>query len=51
MPQMAPMWWTMLYTIFITCFILTLIMTYFNIEIMPSTEKNKILKTKIKWMW
>uniref|UniRef100_A0AAU7YS58 ATP synthase F0 subunit 8 n=1 Tax=Rhopalus qinlinganus TaxID=3151527 RepID=A0AAU7YS58_9HEMI len=51
MPQMSPLWWEMLYIIFIMMFMIMIIIMYYN----KTTElKNNIHNKKINqlnWKW
>nr|YP_009351290.1 ATP synthase F0 subunit 8 [Macrotermes gilvus]AQP29126.1 ATP synthase F0 subunit 8 [Macrotermes gilvus]AQP30195.1 ATP synthase F0 subunit 8 [Macrotermes gilvus] len=52
MPQMMPMEWMMLYTMFLISFLLFNIMNYFNQS--PSTKqeiKSNITSNKMNWKW
>nr|WMY24225.1 ATP synthase F0 subunit 8 [Microtermes sp. F MLW-2023a] len=52
MPQMMPMEWMMLYTMFLVTFLMFNIMNYFNQP--PSTtmtSKKMIITNKMNWKW
>nr|AQP29226.1 ATP synthase F0 subunit 8 [Microtermes sp. B TB-2017] len=52
MPQMMPMEWMMLYTLFLTTFLMFNIMNYFNQPPNKTTEsKISIFTTKLNWKW
>nr|AQP28017.1 ATP synthase F0 subunit 8 [Macrotermes sp. PHI4] len=53
MPQMMPMEWMMLYTMFLTSFLLFNIMNYFNQSPSAKQEMNKssITSNKMNWKW
>nr|WRY72438.1 ATP synthase F0 subunit 8 [Typhlocyba bilaminata] len=50
MPQMAPMWWTMLMLMFISAMMISMTMNYFtyNTHFM---SKNKTDTMNYNWMW
>nr|UPL65936.1 ATPase subunit 8 [Dicyphus sp.] len=52
MPQMSPMWWTTMFYVFITIFMMFIIMMYFNYE-MKILNKTSIKKkmTQNPWKW
>nr|WGL40334.1 ATP synthase F0 subunit 8 [Tomicus piniperda] len=52
MPQMAPMNWLILFTLFTFLFILTMIINYFSFYYSPSYKilKNSMIN-KINWKW
>nr|AQP30549.1 ATP synthase F0 subunit 8 [Aderitotermes sp. 2 TB-2017] len=52
MPQMMPMEWTLLYTLFLTTFLMFNIMNYFmQIPQQLSTTKKSICINKNNWKW
>nr|YP_009350341.1 ATP synthase F0 subunit 8 [Hypotermes makhamensis]AQP26839.1 ATP synthase F0 subunit 8 [Hypotermes makhamensis] len=52
MPQMMPMEWMILYTVFLTSFMLFNIMNYFNQPPKPkTTDKTNINTDKVNWKW
>nr|YP_009485685.1 ATP synthase F0 subunit 8 [Carbula sinica]AVZ00821.1 ATP synthase F0 subunit 8 [Carbula sinica] len=52
MPQMAPLWWEMLFIMFILTFILMNIMIYFNMKISQKFYKNNYNSIKqFNWKW
>nr|UFK32252.1 ATP synthase F0 subunit 8 [Eurhadina acapitata] len=50
MPQMAPMWWTLLMTTFLLSMMICMNITYFNMNKTLKNSKKKI-KTNFSWMW
>nr|YP_010582912.1 ATP synthase F0 subunit 8 [Aguriahana triangularis]UGN61332.1 ATP synthase F0 subunit 8 [Aguriahana triangularis] len=50
MPQMSPMWWTMLMIMFISSFIMCLYLMYFNTTKFFKFNK-KFTKKNLAWMW
>nr|YP_010222553.1 ATP synthase F0 subunit 8 [Glaucias dorsalis]UCC46003.1 ATP synthase F0 subunit 8 [Glaucias dorsalis] len=53
MPQMAPLWWEILFLMFIMSFIMMSIMIYFlnNIMIKNKNISNKININQLNWPW
>nr|AXS66638.1 ATP synthase F0 subunit 8 [Curculionoidea sp. 27 KM-2017] len=51
MPQMSPLNWLLLYYLFITLFILTIILNYYMFLYTPKTIKTKKLNQQINWKW
>nr|YP_009485711.1 ATP synthase F0 subunit 8 [Rhynocoris incertis]AVZ00847.1 ATP synthase F0 subunit 8 [Rhynocoris incertis] len=52
MPQMAPIWWTTLFILFNTSFIIMMMSTYFQTENNPSMKKQITSKiNKYNWKW
>nr|AKI32214.1 ATP synthase F0 subunit 8 [Lethocerus indicus] len=52
MPQMSPMWWSMLFIMFITAFMVMCTMTYFMVFYTKSkTTHKKMQKTSMNWKW
>nr|UEP16622.1 ATP synthase F0 subunit 8 [Megalotomus costalis] len=52
MPQMAPMWWDILYIIFIILFLLINMIIYFNKNLKINYKMiNKLNNEEIKWKW
>nr|WNL53851.1 ATP synthase F0 subunit 8 [Microtermes sp. C MLW-2023a] len=52
MPQMMPMEWMMLYTVFLATFLMFNIMNYFNQPPKSSTTSKKMIATnKMNWKW
>nr|YP_010272332.1 ATP synthase F0 subunit 8 [Scaphoideus maculatus]UKE80303.1 ATP synthase F0 subunit 8 [Scaphoideus maculatus] len=50
MPQMAPMWWTIIMLMTMSSLLMTMIINYFNSNmIIKGTLMSK--KFKMKWMW
>nr|UKE80342.1 ATP synthase F0 subunit 8 [Melanetettix sp. n. XTW-2022a] len=50
MPQMAPMWWTILMTMTIIMMMITIMMNYFNTNKKIST-KHKMNLNYMPWKW
>nr|UFK32226.1 ATP synthase F0 subunit 8 [Aguriahana sp. 1 BY-2021a] len=50
MPQMSPMWWTMLMIMFITSFIICMAVMYFNNSNFCKTKKS-LTKKNLTWLW
>nr|UFK32239.1 ATP synthase F0 subunit 8 [Aguriahana digitata] len=50
MPQMSPMWWTILMMMFITSFLMCMYMMYFNAMNYFKSNK-KLLKKNMTWKW
>nr|YP_010311843.1 ATP synthase F0 subunit 8 [Leptocorisa costalis]UNA68827.1 ATP synthase F0 subunit 8 [Leptocorisa costalis] len=52
MPQMAPLWWELLFTMFVTSFMLMIMIMYFNKMMKSKKIKTIIITTKQKqWKW
>nr|AHN95689.1 ATP synthase F0 subunit 8 [Trigonotylus caelestialium] len=52
MPQMAPMWWTTLFMLFIITYIMNMILMYFYTEyFITKTSTKKISNKNITWKW
>uniref|UniRef100_A0AAU6PCF3 ATP synthase complex subunit 8 n=1 Tax=Diplonychus sp. TaxID=2977879 RepID=A0AAU6PCF3_9HEMI len=52
MPQMAPLWWTTLFLMFLTAFMIMCTINYFIIKYEPSTHQTeKKIKNSINWKW
>uniref|UniRef100_UPI0030FE9377 ATP synthase F0 subunit 8 n=1 Tax=Citellophilus tesquorum TaxID=506900 RepID=UPI0030FE9377 len=51
MPQMAPMYWLILLLLFITCFIMIIIINYFSILNNPIKNKNNFFNKSVKFNW
>nr|WRQ18280.1 ATP synthase F0 subunit 8 [Onukigallia sp.] len=51
MPQMAPMWWTMLMMIFNFMLMLTIVTNYFNFKSKSMMMINKNINKKMYWKW
>nr|ACJ69433.1 ATP synthase F0 subunit 8 [Sigara septemlineata] len=51
MPQMAPLWWTTLYILFIVTLMMLYSLIYFNINYKMMKSTSKINTTKNNWMW
>nr|YP_010582899.1 ATP synthase F0 subunit 8 [Aguriahana juglandis]UGN61319.1 ATP synthase F0 subunit 8 [Aguriahana juglandis] len=50
MPQMSPMWWTMLMMMFIMSFIICMYIMYFNSN-KYFTMTKKMVKKNLNWTW
>nr|YP_009472924.1 ATP synthase F0 subunit 8 [Macrosaldula sp. PJ-2017]AST10154.1 ATP synthase F0 subunit 8 [Macrosaldula sp. PJ-2017] len=52
MPQMAPMWWTMLMMFFIICFLMVAVKNYFIVKYSPKQIMMSSKDTKqVSWKW
>nr|WGT86848.1 ATP synthase F0 subunit 8 [Sclomina erinacea]WGT86861.1 ATP synthase F0 subunit 8 [Sclomina erinacea]WGT86874.1 ATP synthase F0 subunit 8 [Sclomina erinacea]WGT86887.1 ATP synthase F0 subunit 8 [Sclomina erinacea]WGT86900.1 ATP synthase F0 subunit 8 [Sclomina erinacea] len=52
MPQMAPIWWTMLFIMFNTTLIIMMTMMYFQVDTQPKTKKQFTSTIKYyNWKW
>nr|YP_010374269.1 ATP synthase F0 subunit 8 [Deroploa parva]QVD38891.1 ATP synthase F0 subunit 8 [Deroploa parva] len=52
MPQMAPMWWEILFVCFILSFLMVNVIIYFNMNMKINMNKNmKKSFTNMNWMW
>nr|YP_009350653.1 ATP synthase F0 subunit 8 [Odontotermes minutus]AQP27566.1 ATP synthase F0 subunit 8 [Odontotermes minutus] len=52
MPQMMPMEWMILYTVFLASFMMFNIMNYFNQPpTVKTTDKATIITNKVNWKW
>nr|YP_010925300.1 ATP synthase F0 subunit 8 [Sigara lateralis]WKD80503.1 ATP synthase F0 subunit 8 [Sigara lateralis] len=51
MPQMAPLWWTSLYIMFIMTMMLFYMLIYFNNKYKMMKSTKKMEKIKNNWMW
>nr|AGO28094.1 ATP synthase F0 subunit 8 [Ischnobaenella hainana]QZI86064.1 ATPase subunit 8 [Ischnobaenella hainana] len=51
MPQMAPMWWTMMFSMFNMSMIIMCIMIYFQKNTMPMKINLKSKIKKMNWKW
>nr|QWX95519.1 ATP synthase subunit 8 [Spartocera fusca] len=52
MPQMSPLWWEMLFSLFTTTLLLMNMIMYFNSTPMSNyTSKYKMSTNQIKWKW
>nr|UPL65949.1 ATPase subunit 8 [Mystilus priamus] len=54
MPQMAPVWWTPMFVMFISIYIMFMIIIYFKKtpkEILNQQKNIKNNKTNNNWMW
>nr|YP_011032069.1 ATP synthase F0 subunit 8 [Carinata recurvata]WRH31299.1 ATP synthase F0 subunit 8 [Carinata recurvata] len=50
MPQMSPMWWVIMFLIFILCFLIMNSMIYFN-YLINNTNINKLGYSNLTWKW
>nr|QWX95540.1 ATP synthase subunit 8 [Cebrenis supina] len=53
MPQMAPLWWELLFILFIVSFMIMNSIIYYNKIMLPKQTSNN-MKSKVnqfKWMW
>nr|YP_009450286.1 ATP synthase F0 subunit 8 [Notonecta chinensis]AOW68976.1 ATP synthase F0 subunit 8 [Notonecta chinensis] len=52
MPQMSPMWWTTLFSLFLLSFLLVMMIMYFNKEYKPITPQVESKKmSTLNWKW
>nr|QDI94079.1 ATP synthase F0 subunit 8 [Leucophoroptera quadrimaculata] len=53
MPQMSPMWWSTLFIMFITTYMLVMVLMYFFNMYKLKTYKKKLNKkhNNINWKW
>nr|YP_002735021.1 ATP synthase F0 subunit 8 [Macroscytus gibbulus]ABZ02037.1 ATP synthase F0 subunit 8 [Macroscytus gibbulus] len=52
MPQMAPLWWEMLFIMFITVFIMMSVILYHNISPLQKESDATIQNTfNLNWKW
>nr|ALO76763.1 ATP synthase F0 subunit 8 [Sciobius sp. SCI01] len=51
MPQMAPINWLTLYFLFITVFLMFIIINYFIFLYTPKMIKRKKITSKLNWKW
>nr|UBQ33985.1 ATP synthase F0 subunit 8 [Cysteochila lineata] len=51
MPQMAPMWWSLMYLLSLTTVFLMVVMMFFNKNQKSNTMKSKINIKSINWKW
>nr|YP_009754532.1 ATP synthase F0 subunit 8 [Myrmus lateralis]QIN90640.1 ATP synthase F0 subunit 8 [Myrmus lateralis] len=53
MPQMAPLWWEILFMVFIMLFILMSIVIYYNTMMLPKNQKysNNKIYNQMNWKW
>nr|YP_009488369.1 ATP synthase F0 subunit 8 [Tingis cardui]AWD31628.1 ATP synthase F0 subunit 8 [Tingis cardui] len=51
MPQMAPMWWTMIYMSTVTMLLMMMIMMYFQKSNSMKTKSINFLKKNKNWKW
>nr|AZL35831.1 ATP synthase F0 subunit 8 [Cosmoscarta bispecularis]QHR79671.1 ATP synthase F0 subunit 8 [Cosmoscarta dorsimacula] len=51
MPQMAPMWWTMLFLMFNSMFLLSNMLMYFIFNLNNKMKANKMLMNQMNWKW
>nr|YP_010310390.1 ATP synthase F0 subunit 8 [Melanacanthus marginatus]UMY75925.1 ATP synthase F0 subunit 8 [Melanacanthus marginatus] len=53
MPQMAPLWWEILFILFIMSFIFMNTIIYYNknLKSIKSVQSNKLLNKELNWKW
>nr|QOL00793.1 ATP synthase F0 subunit 8 [Xenogryllus marmoratus] len=52
MPQMAPMWWEMLFLFFLSTFFLLTTLIYFStMKKTPNKMKYNYIKKELNWSW
>nr|YP_002995744.1 ATP synthase F0 subunit 8 [Stictopleurus subviridis]YP_010316732.1 ATP synthase F0 subunit 8 [Liorhyssus hyalinus]ACF04095.1 ATP synthase F0 subunit 8 [Stictopleurus subviridis]UMY76354.1 ATP synthase F0 subunit 8 [Liorhyssus hyalinus]URN72948.1 ATP synthase F0 subunit 8 [Liorhyssus hyalinus] len=53
MPQMSPLWWEILFLLFIMCFLIMNTIIYYNKMISPKKSENQMMiKTSNQnWKW
>nr|YP_011009648.1 ATP synthase F0 subunit 8 [Hygia lativentris]WPV77640.1 ATP synthase F0 subunit 8 [Hygia lativentris] len=52
MPQMSPLWWEILYIMFLLMFMIIIMIIYYNKEFNPQNNLNKKMKLcQFKWKW
>nr|YP_009472911.1 ATP synthase F0 subunit 8 [Nabicula flavomarginata]AST10128.1 ATP synthase F0 subunit 8 [Nabicula flavomarginata] len=52
MPQMAPIWWTTMFMMFIVALLLVMTINYFNVKYKSTSNKNiKIDSNHLYWKW
>nr|DAZ87589.1 TPA_asm: ATP synthase F0 subunit 8 [Euschistus heros] len=52
MPQMSPLWWEMLFIIFILTYLVMTTLVYFIISPRVKISSNKKIKSsEMKWLW
>nr|YP_010692655.1 ATP synthase F0 subunit 8 [Notobitus meleagris]WBV80530.1 ATP synthase F0 subunit 8 [Notobitus meleagris] len=53
MPQMAPLWWEILFIMFIAMFLLTNMVIYYNKQMNPNfnIESKSYKINQFKWKW
>nr|YP_009104415.1 ATP synthase F0 subunit 8 [Aeneolamia contigua]AFV32118.1 ATP synthase F0 subunit 8 [Aeneolamia contigua] len=51
MPQMAPMSWMMLMSMFIVSYMMFNMVIYFTQELKTNKKKNKIMILQMNWKW
>nr|YP_010310377.1 ATP synthase F0 subunit 8 [Camptopus lateralis]UMY75912.1 ATP synthase F0 subunit 8 [Camptopus lateralis] len=52
MPQMSPLWWEILFILFILSFIMMNTIIYYNKNIkLIKTDNNKLVNKELKWKW
>nr|AWN56302.1 ATP synthase F0 subunit 8 [Neomegalotomus parvus] len=51
MPQMAPLWWELLFIMFIIMFMLMNMIIYYNKNITINNKKNCINYKNYNWKW
>nr|UPL65782.1 ATPase subunit 8 [Anacestra spiniger] len=51
MPQMAPLWWDILFIYFLMVFLMINMLIYFNKNYKPLTNMMKKSINSMKWKW
>nr|YP_011009674.1 ATP synthase F0 subunit 8 [Hygia opaca]WPV77666.1 ATP synthase F0 subunit 8 [Hygia opaca] len=52
MPQMSPMWWEVLYIMFLLSYIFITMIIYYNKKTSPQNNLNKKMSIyQFKWKW
>nr|QDI94066.1 ATP synthase F0 subunit 8 [Tuxedo susansolomonae] len=52
MPQMSPMWWSLLFLLFLTVFMLIMAIMYtYNIYMIKKPNQSKKKAPNINWKW
>nr|UPL65730.1 ATPase subunit 8 [Hygia sp.] len=52
MPQMSPLWWEILYILFLLSFMITITIIYYNKNLSPQYNLNKKVKLyQFYWKW
>nr|YP_011009661.1 ATP synthase F0 subunit 8 [Hygia bidentata]WPV77653.1 ATP synthase F0 subunit 8 [Hygia bidentata] len=51
MPQMSPLWWEILYIMFLMSFMIINLIMYYNKNFNPKNNLKKKDKHQFKWKW
>nr|YP_010994960.1 ATP synthase F0 subunit 8 [Cletus schmidti]WOZ13968.1 ATP synthase F0 subunit 8 [Cletus schmidti] len=52
MPQMSPLWWEILFLVFIMSFMLMNMIIFYNKKMTPSQKSIEMIKVnQFKWKW